>query len=334
MATQKMWAYALGEPYKFERVELDVPGADDVPGAHVLVRTIVGGICGSDLPYFKGFVPPYGTPAPDGRGLLAPPGAPLHEIVGEIVHSKDPELREGQLVVGWASGMNGIAEYVVIRGDNLHAYGDHLEPATAIMLQPLACVIFAVDHIAGIEGATAAVIGQGSIGALFSHVLKAHGAAKVIGVDRIDRSAAAATFGVDEVVTATSDRWAHSLLTDEERPSIVVEAVGHQVGTLTDAINALRHGGQLYYFGIPDDPVYPFPMGTFLRKNLKLISGFTPNEARRGVLARAEEYLKTYPDLAADYLGRPIEFERVEEAFQLAINPRSGQLKVTLEVGS
>ena len=49
-------------------------------------------------------------------------------------------------------------------------------------------------------GLTCAVLGLGPIGLLFCHVLKERGAARVFGVDRVDRSAIAPRFGVDDVV--------------------------------------------------------------------------------------------------------------------------------------
>jgi len=116
-----------------------------------------------------------------------------------------------------------------------------------------------------------------------------------------------------------------------DRPSIIVEAVGHQVGTLVDAVNTVKVDGQIYYFGIPDDLIYPLPMMTFLRKNLTLTSGTTQLHMRRDALARAEAYLRKYPALATDYISRTFKFSEIGEAFSVAVEPSVGRLKVTLE---
>lgn len=333
MARQTMWAYTLDEPYKFNKVEIPAPTESELAAGEVLLRVRVGGICGSDLPFFKGMESPYGTRSASGR-VASPPGAPLHEVVGEVVSSRDPSLAPGVLAAGWATKHNAISEYIIVSGGDLHAFGPDLSPSVAIMLQPLACVIYAVDRLAHVEGSTAAVIGQGPIGVLFGHVLKRRGAARVIGIDRVDRSDLAATFQVDEPVWAASDNWASLTMAEEDRPDIIVEAVGHQVSTLIDAINALRNGGQIYYFGIPDDPVYPFPMSAFLRKNAKLISGITVSEARRDVLKRAEDHIRAYPEIVQPYISRKFNFKDVEEAFNVAITPSVGQLKVILEASA
>ena len=47
----------------------------------------------------------------------------------------------------------------------------------AVGLQPLACVLYAVEQLPDLTGRHVAVIGQGSIGLLFSYVAKALGAA-------------------------------------------------------------------------------------------------------------------------------------------------------------
>ena len=208
-------------------------------------------------------------------------------------------------------------------------YNDAFKPEVAVMLQPLACAIYAVDQLGDVRGATVAVLGQGPIGVLFSHVLKQRGAATVIGVDRIDRSDTAKTFGVDEVVHASSGRWAHSL-TDAARPDVIIEAVGHQVSTLTHTIEAVRFGGRIFYFGVPDDPIYPFPMNTFLRKNLTLHAGFTVD--RRRVLAEADVYLTEHPALTQGYLTDVYPARQAQSAFQLASVPARGQMKVVLSM--
>ena len=137
----------------------------------------------------------------------------------------------GDRVVGWASGFDGLMEYVVADGDGLAPYDPALSPQHAVALQPLACVLYALEQLPKLEGRHVAVIGQGSIGLLFSYAAKAAGARRVTGVDPIDRDAVGKEFGVDTVVRATSDRWV-SHLEPHDRPDIVIEAVGHQVATL------------------------------------------------------------------------------------------------------
>lgn len=323
-----MWAQTLSGPFRFEQVEVPAPDPAGLPPGHVLLATRAGAICGSDLPNFRGGVWPHPA-AEDGWGATRAPGFPLHEVVGEVVASRHTGHAVGDLVVGWASMFDGIAEVVMTDGEGLAPYDPGLPATTAVMLQPLACVLYAVEQLGDVSGRRVAVIGQGPIGLLFSHVLKARGASRVTGVDPVDRADVASTFGVDETVTARAERWAASLPV-AERPSVVVEAVGHQISTLQPALDAVGHGGQVFYFGIPDDPVYPFDMLTFLRKNLTLRSGVALE--RRRVLADAGTYLAAHPELRDCYVTHVHPVADVQAAFEAAIAPRPHQLKIGIDM--
>ncbi|BCW62884.1 alcohol dehydrogenase [Arthrobacter sp. StoSoilB22] len=331
-----MWAKVLSAPYSFETVNIAEPVESDVPEGHVLLRFLAAGMCGSDGPFYRGDPDPWGT----GKGAI--PGGPVHEIVGEVVFSRSPHHRVGDRVVGWASQCDGLQEYVISNGEGLYKYNSSLDPKQAMLLQPLACVIYACELLGDVREQHCAVLGQGPIGVLFSHVLKNAGAGKVTGVDRIDRRDIAAKFGVDDPQFLSSGAWAAKLgvassntrngwLGDDrnsERPQVIVEAIGHQTSTLNHAIQAVRPRGQIYYFGIPDDNYYPINMDWMLRKHLTLRSGVTLD--RRRVLALADAYLGKHPELAGDYVTHTFPANEAAEAFMTAFTPDIGQLKVVI----
>lgn len=318
-----MWAYELTGPSEFQRVEMPSLTSDDLEDGQVLLRTLAGGICGSDLPLFLGRQ----SWLWKGSTTQSKPGFPLHEIAGVVVSSRHHRLQPGDRVVGWASGCDALAELTVCEGDELAPYAADLPAEVAVLLQPLACVLYAVDQIGRVDGKVCAVIGLGPIGVLFTHVLASRGAARVIGVDRADKADVCASFGVDEFVRGSSDMWAARILPDE-RPDILIEAVGHQVSTLTDLVTAAAPEGRIYYFGLPDDPVYPFPLMEFLRKNLTFVSGVTRD--RSTALAAAIRYLGEHPDLAHTYVTNTFPIDQVQDAFTAAVRPVPGQVKVSL----
>jgi L-iditol 2-dehydrogenase len=322
-----MWAQLLSAPFTFEQVEVDQPDPAELPAGHVLLAPTAGAICGSDLPNFRGA--PFNHPAERGGWGARVAGFPMHETVGKVVASRHADHAVGDLVVGWASRFDGIAELVVSDGEGLLGYDTELPATTAVMLQPLACVLYAVEQLGDISGQIAAVVGQGPIGLLFSHVLKHRGAKHVVGIDRVDRSEVSTVFGVDEAVTTTADRWAAGL-SDPERPKVVIEAVGHQVGTMKSCLEAAAFGAQVFYFGIPDDLVYPFDMMVFLRKNLTLRAGATIE--RRRVLKAANDYLAAYPELREAYVSDVFPVSDVQSGFEAAVRPRTGQYKVAIDL--
>jgi threonine dehydrogenase-like Zn-dependent dehydrogenase len=262
-----MWAYQLVAPGRLQAVDTAEPTTEGLEQDSVILRVLAGGVCGSDIPKLDR-VPP------------GPPGFPMHEVVGEVVASRHEALREGARVVGWATRSDALAEFVVTDGNQVCPYDKSLAPPDAVLIQPLACVLHAVQRLP-MSSATVGVVGLGPIGLLFAHAAKSLGAQRVIGVDPVSRDDVAAKVGIDELVTAPAAVWAGSLA-EAHQPDVVVEAVGHQVRTLDDAIVAARPGGTILYFGIPDDAYYPLNMERMTRKSLTLMAGVT-RERRRSL---------------------------------------------------
>ncbi len=315
-----MWAHRLSAPGRLEAVEAPEPG-DPGPG-DVVARFEAGGICGSDLPSFLGTLD---LLTGDSHGQ---PGYPLHELVGEVVASAADDVPVGARIVGWAKGHLGLAEYFPARASHvLVLEGDALTPPRATVIQPLCTVLYAVRRLGDVTGARVAILGQGSIGLLFSHALKQAGAAHITGVDPVDRRDVAGEFGVDEMVWDTASQWSAGL--GDERPDIVVEAVGHQAATLEDAVEALAPGGTVLAFGVPDETHYAFPFARFFRKDGTLLGGVTRD--RRNSLAAARDYLIEHEAMLDAYITDVFAAADAQAAFELAVKPTAGRLKVVLE---
>ena len=219
----------------------------------------------------------------------------MHEIVGDVVFSTGDRIRAGQRVVGWVRDEHGLSEDAISEASRLLEVPEDFSDVDAVVAQPLACVICAVDRLGDVAGQRAVVLGQGPIGLMFDQVLASRGAT-VTGVDPVDRSALAAAMGA-EFAHTSSRGWSHHAV-GGDRPEIVVEAVGHQAATLDHAVHGVAPGGQVFVFGVNDDPYYPLNMQHLLRKNLTLRAGVTVDHAR--YLAEALDHLRRYPDLASD----------------------------------
>jgi L-iditol 2-dehydrogenase len=320
-----MWAYRLIAPYTFERVDIPDKTPESLGDRQVLLRFLAAGVCGSDLPAFRGTKGR--LPGDTGVSAAEMDGFPVHEVVGEVIASRHRSHGIGDRVVGWASGFDGLMEYIVADGDGLAPFDAELTPQHAAALQPLACVLYALEQLPNLSRSDVAVIGQGSIGLLFSYAAKALGTRHVTGVDPIDRKGIAKEFGVDTIVRATSDRWV-SHLDAGDRPDIVIEAVGHQVATLGHAVEAAAFGGTVFYFGVPDDDSYPLSMRTMLRNNLTLKSGVTLD--RRRVLCAANEFARKHPELLGTYVTHAFRVDEVQSAFELACRPTPDRIKIAI----
>jgi L-iditol 2-dehydrogenase len=311
------WAYRLDGPLHFTRHDVAMPSDDMLADGQVLLRFLAGGVCGSDI-----------ARCLDGAGRSGPEpdGWSLHEIVGEVVATRS-DLKVGSRVVGWVANTCGLREYVPTAASMLLEVPADLDDVHAAPLQPLACVLHALSGLGDVSGARTAVIGLGPIGLLFAHALKDRGA-NVVGVDRIDRSDLAADFGLDNAVHSTSRSWAR---TGDDGFDLVVEAVGHQVGTLDDAIAVAAPGGTILYFGNPDDDYYPIPLGTMMDRNLTLRAGRTPPDARREALRVAAAYITRYRGPLDRYVTSVLPVTEAQTAFQMASRPAPGQRKIVLQ---
>jgi len=108
------------------------------------------------------------------------------------------------------------------------------------------------------------------------------------------------------------------------------QTIGHQVGTVADAVRAAARNGEIICFGIPDDMVSPFAMMAFLRKNATLIAGLTWE--KRAALAKASDYLTAHPDPVHDYVTDRFGFSEAQTASDIAVRPSKGRLKIVLDL--
>jgi threonine dehydrogenase-like Zn-dependent dehydrogenase len=311
----QMWALRQPAPYEFERLDVPAPAPDTLVPGQVLVRYRLGGICGSDLPSFMGIR----NPQHPRTGML---GAPLHELVGDVVASTVDRLAVGDRVVGTVVPA-GLREVLAAPADQLHALSPTLPDGEAIAVQPLATVLCALGRLTDPAGKRAVVIGLGPIGMLFCAVLKSLGA-HVTGVDRVDRTAEAKLFGIDEVVTGQAGEW---VATDPGRADLVIDAIGHSQEILADCVDAAAPFGEIYVFGLPEDQ-YVLPIRRFFGKTLTLRGGLTTDWP--GNLAAAERFLIDHRELAQAYVTNSYPLADIQEAFLTALRPSAGRLKITL----
>ncbi|WP_158253966.1 zinc-binding dehydrogenase [Cryobacterium sp. Y50] len=315
-----MQAAQLVAPSLITNVTVTPPDGSSLVNGEVLVRVAAASICGSDVPHFR-----RGGQTAD--SIPAAVGYPLHEIMGDVVATRSGDFEVGQRVVGWASEMNGLAELVITSAEQLALCDVELPPWEAVIAQPLACVLFAASRLGNVAGKDVAVIGLGAIGLMLCHVLKRAGARSVTGVDPINRVELKSSFGINHLVHASSTEWVQNI-DERSRADVVIEAVGHQIATLRDAIDATAVGGIVYCFGIPALTAYPIDLTTVVRNNLTVSGGVTLNHRR--YLREACGYLAANPLLARALVTHILPMHEAQRAYDLASSPAPGRLKVVL----
>ena len=251
-----MWSYRVVAPGFVERVEVP-PDSGELQDGQVRLRLLVAGLCGSDMPRLNG------AHGQSSRGDLG--GAPVHEVVGEVVESASPRFKTSQHVVGTLGSQATLSEVVTCSDSTIIAVPEGFDDVEAVAVQPIGTVLRAAGQFPSVQGRTAAVIGAGPCGLSFCHILKNRGVTNITVIDPVERSALATAYGADEFLATTSRDWL-SNLNGHRSPEVVVEAVGHQNETVVDAIWAAAEGGFVFGFGEITDPDYVIPCRQILRK--------------------------------------------------------------------
>ena len=316
-------------------------------GAHdVLLRLGAGGICGSDLHYYKeGRV---------GAFVVRQPLVPGHEASGIVdsVGSAVTRVKPGQKVAINPSHACGRCDYCRAGRGNLcrhmfflgsasvfpHAQGMFRErfvmgeaqltpiDEADISLGEIACAeplsigLHAIHRAGPVLGETVLVTGGGTIGCMSVMAARLAGAAQVIVCDINDRALEMArTVGADR--TIRSDQVAATELADLAEVSI--EAAGSPAALKT-CLTATRRGGRIVQVGtLPAE--LPFPANSVMARELDYRGAFRAHqEFDWAVQAIRSRRVDVRPLISAQ-----LPLERSKEAFELALD-RTRSTKVQL----
>jgi threonine dehydrogenase-like Zn-dependent dehydrogenase len=274
------------------------------PG-ELLVRVEWAGICGSDLHVLR-----------TGDWVTSWPATLGHEVAGIVEASPGGELPAGARVVidsrvpcGSCAGCaaspqlcenlawfgeacpGGFASHVLVPAGRVAACPDDLEPAVAVLAEPLAVAMHAVSRVSEPPG-RAVIFGYGPIGALVHLELTRRWPGTTVSVAEpvAARLQLAEAFGAERAATTTTPVAATAAttvtpaaaappavttpavttatvtppavtapaVTTAERPRLVVDAAGYP-GSLGDAIDACANGGTVLAVALGHEPVPLIP---------------------------------------------------------------------------
>jgi 2-desacetyl-2-hydroxyethyl bacteriochlorophyllide A dehydrogenase len=267
----------LVTPSGVEVVEAAVP--EPGPG-EVLVRTVVAGVCGSDVHALQGRHPFITLPYPPGHevsGVIEALGAGVDGFRPGQRVTMEPflpcwackqcragrqNLCERLRFFGCAHDQGGMADRFTVDQRRLHLIPDALDWETAALIEPLGTPVHAARLAGGLAGKTVAILGAGTIALLSLQVARAQGASRVVLTARSERSRErAAAFGPDAVVDATApDAVEQVRAALGESADVVFDCVAEQ-STTDQALAMADKGGTVIVVGVPSGPVtIPLPM--------------------------------------------------------------------------
>jgi 2-desacetyl-2-hydroxyethyl bacteriochlorophyllide A dehydrogenase len=302
-----MQAVSITRDHAIQVVETPVPNA---AAGEVLVKPCSCGICGTDLHILH-----HGFPGTDY------PVTPGHEFAGHVVAlGRDVKgLREGDFVAvdpnvvcgacRWCKagrpnlcltltpigvGRSGAAaEFVIVPAHNAYVVKESLGGELAALIEPLACVIHAVESSQGVKNKTVLVLGGGTMGLLTAIMSEVSGASRVVLADpSATKRALANRAGIAEAVDPAA--------LGAECFDVVFEAAGVQKA-LENAMNLVEKTGVLVQIGVHDeDAVVGFVPFKIYEREIRIIG----SNSCADKYAEAVDVMNDIKDRAAVLVGK------------------------------
>lgn len=331
---------------RLERREPREPG----PG-QVRLRLAAGGICGSDLHYYKsGAVGDIRVREPlvlghemagivdargDGVEGLAPgtrvavnPSRPCHACrychAGQHHHCERMLFNGSAMYMPHTQGL--FEELTIVEAHQCRPVADHLPMTLAAMAEPFAVTLHAVNRAGPLLGRTVLVTGAGPIGCLAVAASRLAGASRIITSDLLPEPLAIARqLGSDEVIDLSGGVGELDKLAEGKGSVDAVIECSGSVKALESAIGATRPQGVIVQVGaLPGGP-QPIPVGRIMAKEIELRGSF-----------RFDPEFNTALDLMTagrvdlrPLLSHSLPLADAEKAFDLALD-RQRAMKVQL----
>lgn len=320
-----------------------------VPGpGQVLLALEWGGICGSDLAYWR--------KGASGTAALAHPLVLGHEVAGRVaalgpgvtglceglpvtVHPARP-VGDGALPDRIAGRTNlyprvryfgsaaftphtdgGFSEYRAVDADQVRPLPDGVDTERGALAEPLAVALHAVGRVPALRGRTVLVNGAGPIGSLVVAAARYRGAGRVIAADLSSSALAVArSMGAQE----TRDLSRGEALPEDV--DVVFEASGAPAA-LGAVLRATARGGTLVQVGnLPGTPV-PAVLGDLVTREISWIGSYRFVEEIDDALLALRDGVDVRP-----LITHRFPLERAEEALSVAADPAAGSGKVLLRL--
>ena len=249
-----------------QRIEIDEQPAPECGRDEVVVRVARVGLCGTDLHIHRG------------EYLSHFPLIPGHEFTGTVaqVGREVKGLREGDRVAvdpnldclhcafcrrqqnnqcrNWQgvgiTRPGAFAEWVAVPARVAYKVPETISDAAAAFIEPLSCVVHAINRLKVDVGEDVLIFGTGPMGLLLVQMLRGRGGAKVVAVDQQpDRLRLAESMGATQTVHAQG-QYEEALrdIAPDGFP-VVVDATGVPA-VIERALGFLRPYGRYLQFGV------------------------------------------------------------------------------------
>lgn len=334
---------------RVEEVSDPVPAADEV-----LLRMAFGGICGSDLSYWKN-----GT---SGTAVLRQPLILGHEVSGTIeavgkqalpkitaeglnvgdlvtVHPATlvgnhripadtakrtnlwPEVRYFGSAAFEPHERGGFSTLRAVRPDQLRAVPGGVDAKQAALAEPFGVALHALARAGDVTGRSVLINGAGPIGALAVAAAQNAGAARVVAADLFPAALdIARAMGADETVNVGDGQ---SLPRDID---VAIEASGASLA-LGGVVAAVRRGGVIVQVGNMPGGDVKASLGGIVTREIDYRGSYRFVDEISDALQAMADGLDVSP-----LITHTLPLSRAVEGFEIAANRSTGSSKVLLDL--
>ncbi len=313
-----MRAVQIMAPGQLEMIELPDPRPG--PG-EILTRTALVSICGSDWPVALMGRPDVTYPQD--------PGRPCHEIVGIVESSDSPEFKPGDRVLHVA--YDGLKEFHVRRPNEIIRLPADRPLEEVILSQPLGVVVRICRKWPSILGWNIAVVGQGTIGLMFTLMARQLGAKNIITYDLEDyRLEMSRATGATHTANPRKDDWVKLAMdvTDGRGVDMVIEAVGTEE-TVNMLVPVVKRGGYISLFGIQKTSPVSLDLISVVRREVTIL---TSQAGDRDLdYSTARDLIEKGQVRVPPLITHKLPISDVRRAFEMAHDRTDNMIKVGLQ---
>lgn len=331
-------------------LRLDEQDTGEIGPGQVLVRMGVGGICGSDLHYFRhgGF----------GTVRLKEPMVLGHEVAGTVMAAADDvtDVRIGNRVAVNPSRPCGACRYCMeglpnqcldmrfygsaMRTPHIHGafrtllpcdarqcvrVADGVPLSLAALAEPFSVGLHAVSRAGSLTGKKVLVSGCGPIGALVVAAARLRGAAEIVATDVVDQPLGVArALGAHLTINVACDReWVPRYAADKGSFDVMIECSGNE-RAFREGLEVMRPRGIVVQLGLGGD--VSLPQNLVVTRELSIRGSFRfAAEFAEAVLLLNEGRVDLAP-----LISHSFPLTQAREAFELA-GDRTRSMKVQLD---
>lgn len=320
-----MLAGDMYAPGKIRLVERPEPVLPTVPpdgcSGQIIFQPETTCLCGSDLPYFGGSDE---WPIEEGHSL--------HEMIGTVTATNGKKWSVGDRVLAVPIMQQGLQERFILDENRAITIATNVPEDEALMAQPLGTALFALKKLPNLLDLDVVIIGQGPMGQLMNACVRNMGAREIIGVDLLEsRLKTSPKMGA----THTICNKTHDPMKEVEKilggqlADIVIECVGHADQAFNTAIDLVKYGGKILFFGVPRPTIDELRFRDLFYKNVSVHTSVNPDFKKDFPLAMRwirEGRINVKPIITHRY---PL--KDIQAAFEHFRDRRDGAIKIIVD---